>query len=636
MLDTKSKDINIVIRFRKIFLLGMISLLTVYSLISLTRIESLTTMHEKYNIFVMDKVVDNYDYSNETTSIASKVYDLLSSTEFERGSYEYEDMYDVFHTVYKGVSTDTTYSSFIEDYVLTFSDGNHSFTFGENVANDGEDILYPISGTYHDSKSDTNVYFDISLSAKESAEYDMLYDTFLEENLSEVFSALLPAAIGLIILVIYIIVEVVLPKKGIVKLNALDRVYLEFQLLVALILVLIINAIFGFTYYYALNKIEFNSLSVLSLSLFAMYCMYVIISNVKKVKVGSFLDYVLVFVIIRKIYRVIREMLVVLVSQRNTKKSMIVIGGVCVLQFLLMIYVAFEYYFYELIFVEMLILVFTCLLLLYRSVKIDEMISKVIHFEKIDEESHKYRRFYTKTMDDLCNLEKSIHNMVEERIVSERTKTELITNMSHDLRTPLTAIISYIELLKKNGKRSKEEKEYIEILEAKASRLNVMIDSLFDLSKVSSGATDLELRELEFSSLVEQTLYEIDNTKDNVVLKLEPKLFISANGETMYEVLQNLIVNAFNYHLPGTRIFISSYSENGKVICEITNIASYEINFTPEEIVSRFKRGDESRTLEGNGLGLSIAKTYTEANNGVFMVILDGDMFRVRMEFDQV
>lgn len=235
----------------------------------------------------------------------------------------------------------------------------------------------------------------------------------------------------------------------------------------------------------------------------------------------------------------------------------------------------------------------------------------------------------------LNNISTGIQGTVEKQVRSERMKIELVTNVSHDLKTPLTSIISYIDLL------SAEElppaaRDYVTIIEGKSQRLKTMVADLFDLAKATSR-TDVQSEEIDAVVLTRQVLGDLADKietsgrtlKSDIQAESAP---INADGKKMYRVFQNVIDNALKYSMEGTRVYLTLKRENG--VCSITvkNIASYEMTFSPDEITERFTRGDESRSTEGNGLGLSIAKSFTEACGGTFRVDIDGDVFAAVIE----
>ena len=216
-------------------------------------------------------------------------------------------------------------------------------------------------------------------------------------------------------------------------------------------------------------------------------------------------------------------------------------------------------------------------------------------------------------------------------------KAELITNVSHDLKTPITSIISYTELLSKVEGLPEEAKDYVAVIAKKSDRLNKLTQDLFDISKVQSGNDDVILEILDVSLLINQTLGEHDSEIQSSELPFcvnTPKeLFISADGRKMSRVVSNLISNILKYTMKNTRVFITAAEKDGMIVMEFKNISAYPLNFDVEEITQRFVRGDESRTAEGNGLGLAIAKSYTEICNGSFDIVVDGDMFKAILKF---
>ena len=226
---------------------------------------------------------------------------------------------------------------------------------------------------------------------------------------------------------------------------------------------------------------------------------------------------------------------------------------------------------------------------------------------------------------------------VAAKVKAERLKTELITNVSHDIKTPITSIISYTELLSKAEGLPEEARDYVSVIAKKSERLKNLTQDLFDISKVQSGNDDVVLEKLDVSLLVGQALGEHDNEIQNAGLQFcvdTPKeLYISADGRKMSRVLSNLINNILKYTMKNTRVFITATEKAGIIEIELKNISAYPLNFDAEEITGRFVRGDESRTAEGNGLGLAIAKSYTEICNGTFEIVVDGDMFKAILKF---
>lgn len=248
-----------------------------------------------------------------------------------------------------------------------------------------------------------------------------------------------------------------------------------------------------------------------------------------------------------------------------------------------------------------------------------------------------HRDYPTYTMTEkLNNISDGIQTAVDKRLQSERMKIELVTNVSHDLKTPLTSIISYINLLAMEDDLSPVAKDYVKILEQKSARLSEIVSDVFDIAKATSR-TDINFEMIDAVILMEQVLGDMTDRIEDSGKEIRKTISaenapVYADGKRLYRVLQNIIDNALKYSLDNTRIYLTLNRTIDTVTIKIKNISSYEIKFTPEEITERFTRGDESRTTEGSGLGLSIAKSFTEACGGKFEITIDGDVFEATVE----
>lgn len=242
----------------------------------------------------------------------------------------------------------------------------------------------------------------------------------------------------------------------------------------------------------------------------------------------------------------------------------------------------------------------------------------------------------------MAAMEQINQQNLEAALRSEQMKVDLISNVSHDLKTPLTSMVGYLELMKKE-ELSDVLEDYVEVIFRKAQKLKEMIDSLFDLAKTSSGNVELKMEPMEMNRLIEQVYADMEDRIQKsgrelvVSLTKEDTSFI-ADSSYMYRICQNLLENALKYSQEYTRIFlktsvIAGEEDAKKVRFEITNTAGYRMEFTKEQVVERFVRGDESRTTEGNGLGLAIVNTYTAALGGSFEVNIDCDQFKATVEF---
>lgn len=246
-----------------------------------------------------------------------------------------------------------------------------------------------------------------------------------------------------------------------------------------------------------------------------------------------------------------------------------------------------------------------------------------------------------KLAETVNNLGEGLQAAVNEKMKSERLKADLITNVSHDIKTPLTSIINYVDLLKRENLQEPRIKGYIDILDAKSQRLKQLTEDLVEASKVSSGNIRLEFITLNINELVQQMNGEFDERFNGRNLSMVTKLSgeflcISADGRRMWRVLENLYVNVVKYAMPGTRVYIETGRLNGKVFFTIKNVSENPLNIEARELTERFIRGDVSRSTEGSGLGLSIAQNLTRLQHGSFDIYLDGDLFKVTLMFEEV
>lgn len=241
---------------------------------------------------------------------------------------------------------------------------------------------------------------------------------------------------------------------------------------------------------------------------------------------------------------------------------------------------------------------------------------------------------------NINNMKYGLQLSLEKQRVSDRLKTELITNVSHDLKTPLTSIINYVDLLKKEGVSAEQSTHYLEVLDRKTQRLKVLIEDLFEASKMASGATELIWEKVDVSALLTQALAEFSDKIEASSLSFRvnvqsPHMYALLDGKKTWRVFENLIGNALKYALPGTRVYVTLTENIEQVIFIIQNISTHELNFGVEELFERFKRGDQSRGTEGSGLGLAIAKSIVELQGGTLSIEIDGDQFKVIAEFEK-
>lgn len=242
---------------------------------------------------------------------------------------------------------------------------------------------------------------------------------------------------------------------------------------------------------------------------------------------------------------------------------------------------------------------------------------------------------------ELIKIQVGFKKAVQKEVQSERMKSELISNVSHDLKTPLTSIITYTDLLK-YGKPTEEERlQYINTIEKKSRRLKLLIEDLFEMSKANSGDIRLNVAPVDIVGLIRQTEVELEDRIEESKLTLrnifpKDKIILNLDGEKTYRIFENLLSNASKYSIPNSRVYIEVKELEDNIEISIKNTSVVEMNFSEEEIIERFVRGDKSRNTEGSGIGLAIAKSFTEIQKGSFKIEIDGDLFKVRITFPKL
>lgn len=345
----------------------------------------------------------------------------------------------------------------------------------------------------------------------------------------------------------------------------------------------------------------------------SVICGFLLLSIVRKIKAGKLLRHSLIFVVFYKVYDFFKSIF----DGRMFK----------------------NYPLTKSLFYRQVIFIVTSAVLVFLTLLI-ALISPMFFIPPILEivVIYWYVKGNNKTYMD---INKGFNESLEEQMRAERMKIALVTNVSHDLKTPLTSIISYVDLLTKEENLSETASDYVKILVEKSNRLKNIVSDLFDLAKSVSGDINLDLESLDLKKLIEQTIADMDDEicKSGLQVKIkltEKPVNIISDGKKLYRIFQNVMDNALKYSLNGTRIYVELENINGKAIASIKNIAGYEMDFTAEEILQRFTRGDKSRTTEGSGLGLSIAESFTNVCGGEFKVDIEGDLFKVTISFNEV
>lgn len=255
---------------------------------------------------------------------------------------------------------------------------------------------------------------------------------------------------------------------------------------------------------------------------------------------------------------------------------------------------------------------------------------------EIDEDLGVFNPFKT----EIAKIQDGYQKAVEKEVKSQRMKTELITNVSHDLKTPLTAIITYVNLLKEEKDEDKR-RDYIGVLEKKSLRLKALIEDLFEISKASSKNVTLHLVDVDVVNLFKQVRLELSEKFETAELEFrctypEEKAVAKLDSQKTYRVFENLLVNVVKYAMPKTRVYVKIEKKNSEIMLQIMNISASELTFNDDEITERFVRGDAARNTEGSGLGLAIAKSFTELQKGRFKIETEGDLFKAEVVFEAI
>lgn len=460
--------------------------------------------------------------------------------------------------------------------------------------------------------------------------------------------------IGAMVCLVYLLCVCGRKSDGEKKIVWIDYVWTEIHLLILVgavfvvaLAVYAIDSCMNNEFPYGLTSLVVCGASILVSSVFLMS----VLSIIRNIKNKRFFEASLVFIVLRFVFKWIFRILKWIGNALKSffssirvlcskKMGLLLIFILFIFSFSLFLLGVLTPVFPIFIFTAILIFLIAAVFIAFRMNDLDE-IKKGVFMVRNGNVSYKIPEPRSADMKMLASnindIAKGLDESVSAKVKAEKMKTELITNVSHDLKTPITAIVNYAELLSNIDGLPEEAKDYVSVISKKSDRLKKLTQDLFDISKVQSGNENVTWEKIDISLLLEQSLGELDadiRSSDIPFCVNAPKdLYILADGRKISRVVGNLINNILKYSLKNTRAFITVFEKQEEVIIEFKNIASYPMEFNAEEIVGRFVRGDESRTAEGNGLGLAIAKSYTELCHGKFEVVIDGDMFKAIIKF---
>lgn len=612
-------------------------------------INSITNNSNYYNVY-------NSNYGDENTyELAEKEESLETETNEKTSKIYYSSRYQTTGIKYLIINkttneiytnldrTSTTDSvdeikqNILADKYYWKTENNQIGTNIENLSKDLTyqntiDMKYDIYTSYSEDNTNTSLNDDVS-TTKFLYELSVKYYKFA--NITLAISIL-----GLFITFVYLIISAGHKKgKEGIYLEWLDELPLE----VLGMFMFIASATGGILIYASAALIEYVfdtgiMLAILSTYITGITLIYLGLSVIKRIKVGQLLRNTILWRICRFIKRICLK--IVNSINENTKLSTRITFaciGFLGISFILILFgsagvmflIGFWIYVYLWI-----------LLKAGEIIKVQKALKNIYegntNIELDEKELHGVLKEMAIYVNDIAG---GFSNAVKESIKSERMKTELITNVSHDIKTPLTSIINYVDLLKKEDIHDEKAREYLEILDNKSQRLKKLIEDLVEASKASSGNIKLEKQLININELIKQVGGEFeDRFKDKglelIADYLEEDAYIMVDNRYIYRIIENLYSNVSKYALENSRVYIDIKKKDNTISVAIKNISKERLNISTEELMQRFVRGDSSRNTEGSGLGLSIAKSLTELQGGKFDIYLDGDLFKVVIEFE--
>lgn len=526
----------------------------------------------------------------------------------------------------------------------------------ERIMEAPEDAVYETSNSQqHRQYITANIQdFTIHSSYKEELKKnsdELFFREFLSNytDYGDNIYIILPVGFAILLLIaIYLIVSIGHVKgKEDIDLNDLDKIPLEIVYFVGLFIAGIVCAILSESNYISENNINlFISLIVTAYIVAYVTCAVLFDTTVKRIKAKTLIKNTLCYKALRWFVHLCRKIMNRLQNAWNQtmlskdivkKLAFVIVGYIIIAVILLGIFNLFG-------------LLLDLALGIYIFYKIVQRINCFTKVEKHLKEMYEgnntaklnqadFTSEFQNIVTYINDISNGFENAIQEGIKSERLKTELITNVSHDIKTPLTSIINYVDLLKKEKIENEKAKEYMEVLDNKSQRLKKLTEDLLEASKASSGNVKLNIEKINIVELMKQSTGEFEDKFKNKNLEIitsipEKEICIHADNRYMYRIIENIFSNVSKYSMDNSRVYIDVIQKDKKVHITVKNISKDVLNISEEELMRRFVRGDKSRTTEGSGLGISISKSLAEIQNGEMNIKVDGDLFKVELIFD--
>ena len=634
----------------------------------LTLIYNVRDIRRDKNRMQMDIESESTSETYETASEITEETPYDNYNEIEDESYEYPVYYEVINY------NNTRISQYI-NYIIIDKENGDMFT---NIRSNNypEEINKLKSEKKNWSYQDGNITTNINSINQESTKY-MTSSTYSTDNFEgyEVYSNIDPntlnysnslyvqqtvynmfkghenlptyliplSAISIIIMIVYLIWATGHEKgKEGIQLNSIDKISYE-------IISIVIMFVIGMMMSFAIASVESQIPQRILMSVFLLCyligyaCLAVWVSTtIRRLKAKQFIRSFLTYKICRWIKITIEKIFRKVTDKENANRKITIMywGFVAISIILactmwsgigLLVLIAFWVWTY-----------YKLLQYNKKVQKINEALRNIYegnpNVKLNEEELEGTLKIMAKYINDIAG---GFTNAIEQSLKSERLKTELITNVSHDIKTPLTSIINYVDLLKKEDINNAQIEQYIAVLDKKSQRLKKLIEDLVEASKVSSGNVKLNMEVINLKELLNQTIGEFEDKLDKKNLKIEMDLpnenvLIKADNRYLYRVIENVFSNISKYALEGSRVYIKLEKQKEEVYLEFKNISKDKLNISAEELMQRFVRGDKSRYTEGSGLGLFIAESLTELQGGKFKIDIDGDLFKVEIKWKEI
>ncbi len=573
-------------------------------------IEKINYYSEYYKTNVVWLIIDNKTktaYTNLDYSIDTSNIENIQNKIQENATY----------WIYKDGNIDTSVNKLSSEYIEYIENGFDV----ENLSD------YTI---YTSVLNNLEYVDDISMNS-------ILYDVLVLVDQKAAF--LIPFLVILIIALVPVIVLGVgrTAKQDGIKLNWYDKILIELAALIA-ILIAGIGACFTISVNGVSNLATLVlAITIMAFGLFIIYlaCILFFETVVKRLKTHTFLKTTIIYWLYIKIKELLDEV--------KITKRFILYFIIFIIANLICFAIMWSDGFPGIILSIILYAVVYGLISkrLKSYVKIEKAINDLYQGNTdIELEENEFVKEMKNMASQINDIAGGLSNAIDEKLKSERLKTELITNVSHDIKTPLTSIINYVDLLKKEGMDGEKAKEYLDILDSKSQRLKKLTEDLVEASKASSGAIKLNMEKLNVNELIKQVSGEFEDKfkarkLEEIITFPENALYIKADSRYMYRVLENMYSNISKYAMEGTRVYTDIIEKDGRIVIQLKNVSKQKLNISVDELMQRFVRGEASRNTEGSGLGLSIARSLTELQEGNFNIYLDGDLFKVTIEFNK-